>query len=108
MSCDHGRVTAKTNRRYTVTDFSHRVHSVSVLTDLAKYTLILKMKVLISTDGKISKWLMLISKVFIKRDHLAELQGVLFNRKIMVKTCGIISWCGCIDWFFESVSVTVS
>ena len=22
MSCDHGRVTAKTNRRYTVTDFS--------------------------------------------------------------------------------------
>ena len=66
------------------------------------------MKVLISTDGKIIKWLMLISKVFIKRDHLAELQSVLFNRKIMVKTCGIISWCGYIDWFFESVSVTVS
>ena len=107
MSCDHGRVTAKTNGRYTVTDFSHRVHSVSVLTDLAKYTLILQMKVLISTDGKISKWLMLISKVFIKRDQ-GELQGVLFHRKIMVKTCGIISWCGCIDWFFESVSVTVS
>ena len=65
------------------------------------------MKVLISTDGKISKWLMLISKVFIKRDQ-GELQGVLFHRKIMVKTCGIISWCGYIDWFFESVSVTVS
>ena len=66
------------------------------------------MKVVISTDGKIIKWLMLISKVFIKRDHLAELQSVLFNRKIMVKTCGIISWCCYIDWVFESVSVTIS
>ena len=64
------------------------------------------MKVLISTDGKIIKWLMLILKVFIKRDRLAKLERVLFNQKIMVKTCGIMSWCGYIDWFFESVSVT--